>query len=100
MNYKRFPTTEKKISEITPENIRVSIIGTIIDKTENKLIVDDGSGSIEVFSDEELIKNVGNNKIVRVIGRVTSDGTLAINAELIQDFSRFDVGLYEEIKNI
>ena len=100
LNYKRFPTVEKKISEITPENVRVSIIGTVVDKTNDKLIVDDGTGSIEIFSDENLIKNVENSKVVRVIGRVTSDGSISINAEIIQDFSKFDIGLYEKIKNI
>jgi len=100
LNYKRFPTVEKKISEITPENVRVSVIGTVVDKTNDKLIVDDGTGSIEIFSDENLIKNAENSKIVRVIGRVTSDGSISINAEIIQDFSKFDIGLYEKIKNI
>ena len=100
LNYKRFPTSEKSISEITPEDIRVGIIGTVIDVSDDKIMIDDGTGTIEVILDEENLKKVSQGKLVRIIGRVASDGGMKINGEIVQDFSGFDIELYNKIKEL
>jgi len=95
--FKRFPTIEKKISEIGPEDVRVAIIGTVVDKGEGKIVIDDGSGSIAVFLDDG--KNLETGKFLRIVGRVNKDD-LSINAEAVQDFSKFNLDLYKKLKEI
>ena len=93
--FRRFPTVEKKIGDITMEDSRVSFIGTLVDKEEGKIAVDDGSGSIEILFEEEIIKNFKTGNVVRIIGKV-SEGL--VNGEAIQDFSKFNIDLYKEVK--
>lgn len=96
--YKRFPTSEKKISEISPEDVRVAIIGTVIDESEGKFALDDGTGSIEVLADKEDTEKLEPKKTVRVIGKIISEDGLKLNAEGVQDFSNFDLELYKKVK--
>jgi len=94
--FRRFPAVEKRIGEITSEDGRVSVIGTLIDKGEGKITVDDGSGTIEVMFDGN-IENIQVGKPVRVIGKVSPDGFIA--GEAIQDFSGFNIQLYKELSS-
>ena len=94
--FRRFPAVEKKIQEITPEDSRVSIIGTVIDKNEKGITVDDGSGTAEITFGET--GNIETGKLVRVVGKVDPDGF--ITGEAVQDFSDFNLKLYEEIKKL
>ena len=92
------PAIEKKISSISKEDIRVSIIGTIVSKDDMNysMEIDDGTGTIKVLCDE--LYNVGS--LVRVIGRpMESDDNLVINSEIISDFRGFDLELYQNILN-
>lgn len=93
--FKRFPAVEKKIGEITQDDVRVSFIGTIVDKGEGKIAVDDGSGNVEILFEDEIIKDLKTGKVVRVVGKVDSDGL--INGEAVQDFSKFNISLYKEV---
>ena len=93
--FRRFPAEEKKVRDISTEDGRVSIIGTLIDKEEGKMTVDDGTGSIEVVFDGDVSVKVG--KTVRVIGKVSQDGF--ITGEAVQDFSGFNIQLYKEISS-
>ena len=95
--FRRFTAAERKIGEIMPEDGRISFIGTIIDKGEGKLVVDDGSGSVEVVADSELLKSLETGKIVRVVGKVY-DGS--VTGEAVQDFSTFNLELYREVKSL
>ena len=73
-------------------------MGTVVRKNTTKysMIVDDGTGEIEVYTD--TLFDIGN--LVRVIGRIFKDDTsrLSINAEIVQDFSGFDVALYQKVR--
>ena len=93
--FRRFPTVEKKIGDITPEDGRVSFIGTVVDKGEGKIAVDDGSGNMEVLFEEETIKNFKTGSVVRIVGKVAEG---FVTGEAIQDFSRFNLDLYREVK--
>lgn len=91
--FRRFPTIERRIGDILPEDGRVSFIGTIVDVGQGKIVVDDGSGSMEV-----LFENAGElatGKMVRVVGKL-SDGL--VSGEAVQDFSAFDMELYKKVK--
>ena len=94
----RYYGVEKDIVEIKEDDKRVSIVGTVVRKNTTKysMIVDDGTGEIEVYTD--TLFDIGN--LVRVIGRIFKDDTsrLSINAEIVQDFSGFDVVLYQKVR--
>jgi len=94
--FRRFPAVEKKIEDITPEDTRVSIIGTIIDKSEGSITIDDGTGTIEVtFNDTEALEP---GKLVRVVGKIGGEGFVI--GEAVQDFSNFNLGLYKELNTL
>ncbi|MCK4432488.1 MAG: replication protein RepA [Methanomicrobia archaeon] len=94
----RFYSIEKDIVEIKEDDKRVSIVGTVVRKntTRYSMTMDDGTGEIEVYAD--TLFEIGN--LVRVIGRIFKNDTLrlCINAEIIQDFSGFDVALYQKVR--
>ncbi len=94
----RFYSIEKDIVEIKEDDKRVSIVGTVVRKntTRYSMTTDDGTGEIEVYAD--TLFEIGN--LVRVIGRIFKNDTLrlCINAEIIQDFSGFDVALYQKVR--
>lgn len=95
---RRVPAIEKDISDITEEDIRVSIIGTVIrkDPIQYSMILDDGTGSIIVLGD----KLFEVQTTVRVIGRPQMRGEPLISAEIVQDFSDFDLELYKRVKEL
>ncbi|MBU6998974.1 MAG: replication protein RepA [Theionarchaea archaeon] len=95
---RRAPAIEKDISDITEEDIRVSIIGTVIrkDPIQYSMILDDGTGSIIVLGD----KLFEVQTTVRVIGRPQMRGEPLISAEIVQDFSDFDLELYKRVKEL
>jgi len=96
---RRFPAIERKIAEIKPNDVRISILGTLIDKDENLIVIDDGSGKIKVVFDKPIDFTI--NQRVRVFGRVIplEDG-FEIQGEIIQDMSKLDINLYNEVKNL
>jgi hypothetical protein len=95
---RRAPAVERDIADIDTEDIRVSIIGTVIkkDPIQYSMIIDDGTGSITVFAD--VLFDV--QSIIRVIGRPQIRGDPIINAEIVQDFSDFDLELYKKIEEM
>ncbi len=99
---RRLPSIERKISEIKREDVRVRIMGFVIDKDiDNQVIVvDDGTGRAVVFVDEENIKRVEEGQLVRIIGKVKKGETIEIFAEVVQDFSKLDLNLYEQVRYI
>jgi hypothetical protein len=95
---RRAPAMEKDIADIDTEDIRISVIGTVIkkDPIQYSMVIDDGTGSVMVFAD--VLFDV--QSIVRVIGRPQIRGDPIITAEIIQDFSNFDLELYKKIKEM
>ena len=97
--YRRLPAIEKKIAEIQPESdVRVRILGRVIDKADEILVVDDGSGKSEIIT-SDLDVNVNIGDLVRVFTRVLplEDG-FELRAEIIQDVSSLKLDLYKKIK--
>jgi len=91
----RTPAIEKRISEISEEDVYISVIGTVVssDPREYTLLLDDGTGQVLAFV-ERLFK-IGS--VIRVIGRPFENGK-GINVDLVQDFSGIDISLYNELK--
>ncbi len=96
---KRMPAAEKKISDIKAEDVRVSVLGTVIDKKDNRVVLDDGSGKINITFDEP--QEIEINQFVRVFGRVipVEDG-FELQGEIAQDMSRLNMDLYRKIMEL
>ncbi len=95
---KRLPAKERLISEILPNDIRVRILGTVIGGNENSIMVDDGSGRLEIVTDGQA---ADTGKMVRVVTRVLPvSGGFEARAECIQRMDGFDVELYRRAREV
>ena len=95
---RRFPALQKQVSKINETDVRISIIGTIIDKQNDFIMVDDSTGRIKIsFQDIKF----DLNQMVRVFGRVipTPSGC-ELQGEVIQDMSKLDLSLFKKIQNL
>ena len=100
---RRLPAIEKHISDITiDEDVRVRILGTVLEASEASLLIDDGSGKAEVtFDDENSLNGVSKGHIIRVVARVLPliDGYV-LKGECVQTLEGFDINLYKRAKQI
>ncbi|MFH0832417.1 MAG: replication protein RepA [Candidatus Aenigmatarchaeota archaeon] len=93
--YRKLPYVQRKISEINPEkDMRIRILGKVIDKSDGLFVIDDGSGKAEIVTDE----NVELGDAIRVLARVLplEDG-FELRAEIVQDMHALDMDLYKKI---
>ena len=96
---RRIPSVERRISEIMAEDMRVSLIGTIIDKQEDSIILDDGTGKIAIGFDSPI--EVEPDQIVRVFGRVMPiEEGFELQGEIIQNMSGMDMGLLKKVREL
>jgi hypothetical protein len=91
--YKRLPAVPKKIKDINPEkDIRVRLLGRVLDKNKDFIVLDDGSGKANIMVDGDV-----NSDFVRVFARVLPvESGFELKAEIIQDMSKLDLELYEK----
>ena len=96
--YKRAPAVLKHISEINPEkDIRVRILGSVIDKQNGTIIVDDGSSSAEVVVDDAEFVRTGD--VVRIFARVLPlESGYELRGEVIQIMNDLDMALLRKIE--
>jgi len=97
---KRLPALEKRISDIHPDSdVRVRITGTVIDTSANSIVLDDGSGKIEIYFEEQ--PSIRNGQMVRVITRILPmiDG-FECRGEVVQNLDGFNLDLYKKVKEI
>jgi hypothetical protein len=97
---RRLPAIEKSISEIHPDSdVRIRIMGTIIDIGPNSLVLDDGSGKMEVYFEE--VPKVRQGQFVRVLSRIVPliDG-FECNGEVLQDLTGFNLDLYKKARSM
>ena len=96
---RRIPSVERRIAEIKPGDMRVRITGTVIDKQDNRIVLDDGSGRINIGFDDPV--KAEPNQLVRVFGRVIPiEGGVELQGDIIQDMSRLDLELREETEQL
>ncbi|MCD6476869.1 MAG: hypothetical protein J7K26_01730, partial [Candidatus Aenigmarchaeota archaeon] len=78
---------------------RVRIIGIIIDKNDNYIMLDDGSGIIRIQYNKDIFNNIKNNMLVRVICNVyRHNNNVLYIAEAIQPLNNLDIQLYRKVK--
>jgi hypothetical protein len=95
---KRFTAARRRISDINIESdIRVRLIGMVVDKDGDSVVLDDGSGNIRLVGN---IASLENGKTYRIIGKVmpTPDG-LEMNAEIVHDFA-VDQSLHRKVEEL
>ena len=97
MGERRLPAIERKIANIQQQDIRVRLLGTVIDKQEDAVILDDSTGQVKVSTQMPLEQN----QIVRVIGKVIvlQEG-VEIQAEIVQDMKDLDLGLLKMVQEV
>ena len=94
---------KKKIEEINPEtDLKVNIIGFVVDKKEDTLILDDGNKKIKVFMDNPVIvEKINVNQLVRVFGStLPTDEGFEIKADVVQDLSNLNIDLYKKVEGL
>ena len=96
--YRRFPAVPRKITDINPEkDIRVRILGTVIDKQNGTVVIDDGTAKVEIITEQDL-SGINNSDVVRVFCRVLPLETgYELRAEIIQNMNGLDMELYRKI---
>jgi hypothetical protein len=97
---RRLPSIEKSISDIQPEtDVRVRLIGTVIDTTNSSVIIDDGTAKIEVYFGEEL--GVKQGQKVRVVTRIVPlIDSFECRGEVLQPLDGFNTELYKKAREI
>jgi phospholipid N-methyltransferase len=99
--YKRMPAKPRKIADIIPEeDIRVQLMGTVIDFSESVMVIDDGQSTANMAIDEKTIMSPGIHSgiLVRAFCRVIPlESRYELRAEIIQDMSKIDIDLYRRI---
>lgn len=93
--FKRAPAVPRRISGIAPDkDIRVRLLGRVIDKGEGSVVIDDGSAKVEVITEQSA--ELGD--VVRIIARVLPLETgYDLRAEITQDMSKLDLDLYRRV---
>lgn len=94
---------KRKIPGINPdEDLKVNILGFVVDKKDDTMVLDDGSGKIKVFVDMPgMMEKIEINKLIRVFGSTlpTEDG-FEIKADAIQDLSNLNINLYKKVEEL
>ena len=95
--YKRQTAVSRKIIGINPEtDIRVRILGHIIDKSDGVLVVDDGSAKAEIVTDDFDAFDIDDT--VRIFCRVLPlENGYELRAEIIQKLNSMDMELYRKV---
>ncbi|MBI4018464.1 MAG: hypothetical protein HY368_02545 [Candidatus Aenigmarchaeota archaeon] len=96
--YRRAPSVPRRITEIAPEkDIRVRILGRVIDKSDGMLIVDDGSSSAEIIVDSSDVARTGD--VVRVFTRVLPlESGYELRGEVVQVMNDLDLNVLRKIE--
>ena len=87
---------ERKIEDLAEAQGWVSLIGTVIsrDPSQSEILIDDGTG--QAVARVPRMPDLGS--LVRVVGRIfIASGEARVDAEILQDFSGFDVELYRKV---
>ena len=93
--YHRLAATPKKITDINPEkDVRVRILGRIIDKSDGTIVVDDGSSTAQIVTDASC----EIDDFVCVFARVLPLETgYELRGEIVQNKSGLDMDLYKKV---
>ena len=96
---RRQPAKELKVSELSPEEGLVALLGTLKEVKAGEAILEDESGSVKLSFPEGLADNLKEGSLVRVIGRrILNDNETRFNVEAVHDMAGLDLALYQKVK--
>lgn len=100
--FQNIAAAERKVSEINPENdVKVRVLGTVVGKSEGGFVIDDGTGTVQVFINPDSLKKVEEKMLVRVFGRVVPNSErFDISAEIVQDMSKLNIKTHEKVMKL
>ncbi|MDO8628178.1 MAG: hypothetical protein Q7R56_00295 [Nanoarchaeota archaeon] len=93
----RKPHTETTIKQLTIKETTISLVGTVISKTAQDFLLDDGTGTIRCISDTPPASDY-----VRVYGTlipIAGEG-YTLQVTFTQDFSQLDKPLYQKVREL
>ena len=94
---------KRKISEINLENdFKVKVVGMIVDKKDETILIDDGSAKLQVFVNlPNIIDTINLNQLIRVFGSVMpTDEGFELKADIVQDLTGLNVKLYKKVDEL
>lgn len=90
----------KKISQISRNDKKVAVVGRVIDSTVASFILEDETGKIEVFFDEQDVasrERVDNDKIMRAFCTLVDE---QLKANVVQDMTGVDLNLLKTVDEL
>jgi len=88
---------EMVIKDISKNNHKVAVAGIIVDKNEQIITLDDGTGTLPVLLSTELPVNI----LVKVCGiLISSDQGFQLQGHLIQDISQLNQALRKKVTSL
>ncbi len=94
---RRLPAVERKVADVSERDIRIRLLGTIIDKQEDFIVLDDGTGKIKIGGQTTLEQN----QLIRVIGKVVvGENGVEIQSEFIQNMEKLDLELLKAVNGV
>ena len=95
---KRRASVDKQIANLSKDDVRVTVVGTVLSIDQQSLIfsIEDPSGQLTILAPtEDLIKSLQVGKLARVIGiALPYEEGLELRAEVVQDFSELSPELF------
>ena len=97
METRRLNYKEKIIKNITETDLMIATSGIVISKVDSNFVLDDGSGKVSVFLEDN---EVNNGDYVRVFGRIMSFSEgVEIQGEFTQNLNTINKQLHKKIVN-
>lgn len=97
--FHRSPARHCRISNIDAlKDIRVRLVGKVVDKQPGLVVLDDGSAQAKIVLDQELVDCIALGDQLRIFARVLPlEVGFELRAELVQDFNSIDTALYRKV---
>lgn len=96
---RRLPSLPRRVSELRASDMRVSVIGTVLDRAEDGLVLDDGTGKIDVTLEGPPGTEQGS--LIRVLGRVVPlESGFQLQGEIVQDMKGLDMELLNRVREL
>lgn len=107
---RRKPAQERWINELSDQDLqkRIKVLGSIVDiksikeqdKDQISVILDDGTGRIQLVINKTIQFEIGSQiRIFGILGK-TDQNEYIIDTEIIQDMSSLDTELYKRVQKV
>ncbi|MBI2579799.1 MAG: hypothetical protein HYW27_02765 [Candidatus Aenigmarchaeota archaeon] len=94
--FKRAAARRCKISDIKPEkDIRVRIFGKVIDRMDDMLVIDDGTGKIEMITENPAAET--GSSVFAIARILPLESGYEARAELVNGAPGLDAELYRKV---